>query len=97
MLSVLANISIQSTGNKDQPFPKKMYIRSAPYVHQESANWVLNMVLFYAKVLLLVFKFVPPMKDAIQALIFLILMLKFSKLATKLIFCPYYRKFVLMC
>ena len=38
--------------------PTKMCIKSAPYSHQKSANWALNVVLFYALVLMLLFKLV---------------------------------------
>ena len=38
--------------------PAKIDIKSAPYLHQKSANWELNMVLIYALVLMLLTKFV---------------------------------------
>ena len=38
--------------------PNEMFIKSAPYLHKKSANWVLDMVLFYALVLMLLNKFV---------------------------------------
>ena len=40
-------------------YPTKMCIKTASYLHKESAIQALNMVLFYALVLLLLTKFVP--------------------------------------
>ena len=39
--------------------PIKMCIETAPYLHQKGANRALNMILFYAMVLILLTKFVP--------------------------------------
>ena len=48
-----------------------MCIKSAPYLHQKSNNWALNIELFYALVLMLFTNFVPiaPLEGAVPAFI----------------------------